>query len=104
MGVDASAEGRGESGVGEVTASFPCGADQRMHVGRNDRDGEGQLRAEEERLQSEIAQHSETIQQSDLQLNELPLEALASFFPTMFNSKLITQNSQLFTPAAPRRC
>jgi chromosome segregation protein len=39
-------------------------------------DQDAQLLAEEERLHSEIAQHTAAIQQSDLQLNELPLETL----------------------------
>jgi chromosome segregation protein len=41
-------------------------------------DQDAQLQAEEERLQSEIAQHAAAIQQSDVQLNELPLETLAA--------------------------
>jgi chromosome segregation ATPase len=41
-------------------------------------DQDAQLQAEEERLQNEIAQHTAAIQQSDLQLNELPLETLAA--------------------------
>jgi chromosome segregation protein len=40
-------------------------------------DQDSQLQAEEERLRSEIAQHTTAIQQSDIQLNELPLETLA---------------------------
>jgi chromosome segregation protein len=40
-------------------------------------DQTAQLQAEEDRLHGEVAQHSAAIQQSDLQLNELPLETLA---------------------------
>jgi chromosome segregation protein len=41
-------------------------------------DQDAQLQVEEERLHGEIAQHTTAIQQSDLQLNELPLEILAA--------------------------
>ncbi len=40
-------------------------------------DQDAQLQAEEERLHSEIAQHTAALQQTDSQLNELPLETLA---------------------------